>query len=110
MILAGEGVFPLGLAQNVQYRKRFPFRMQCLSGLTDNPTSFPERANDVGLIFFGNGRESEDLPVTAAEDVSGQVVFMESLHDNDDAATSLIVETGNQGVVIPVVHRFTLRF
>ena len=23
---------------------------------------FPERANDVGLIFFGNGRESEDLP------------------------------------------------
>src|SRR5579863_4836820 len=39
-----------------------------------------------------------------------QVVLVQSLHDDDDAASLFVVETRNQRVVVPIIYCLSLRF
>src|ERR1017187_7988261 len=39
-----------------------------------------------------------------------QVVLVQSLHDDDDAASLFIVETRNQRVVVPIIYCLSLSF
>ena len=39
-----------------------------------------------------------------------EVILVEPLHDDDDATVPLVVEAGQQGVVVPVVDSLSLGF
>ena len=60
------------------------------------------------FIFDRNGRKLEDLPATLLHKVADQVILMQALHDNNDAAGHLVIEAGVKGVLVPLVHRIAL--
>jgi hypothetical protein len=61
--------------------------------------------DDIVLVFLGDRREPDDLPVFLVQDVSDQIVLMQALHDHDDGARGLVVEAAQQRIVVPFVDR-----
>src|SRR5579862_9523429 len=62
----------------------------------------------VSFVPFRNGRQPEKSPFFLFKNMSDQVVFMQPLHNNDDAASALVIETAVQGVIKPLINRFAL--
>ena len=48
--------------------------------------------DDIVLVFLGDRREPDDLPVFLVQDMSDQIVLMQALHDHDNGAGGLVVE------------------
>jgi len=42
--------------------------------------------------------------------MANEVILVQPLHDDDDAASPLVVETGEEGIVVPVVDRLSANF
>ena len=56
------------------------------------------------LVGLGYGGQVEDLPfVGLARTKAGQVVHVDALHDDDDRARALVVQTGQQSIGEPLV-------
>ena len=56
------------------------------------------------LSFLGNRRELENFPfIGRANQIAREVIEVDALHDDDDAAVDLVVEAGQEGVPEPVV-------
>ena len=62
------------------------------------------------FVFLGDGRETQQPPASLLHNVPDQVVLMQPLHDDDDAARILIIEPAVQGVVVPGIRSVALRF
>ena len=63
----------------------------------------------MGLVVFGDRREAHDFPRLLREDMADEVVLVQPLHDDDNGAVALVVEPAIEGVVKPLVGRFSLR-
>ena len=48
------------------------------------------------------------LPGFLFEDVSHEIVFMQALHNNNDAALLLVIQPAVQSVIKPLVHSHPL--
>src|ERR1700693_191001 len=68
------------------------------------------RIYDVGFVFFRNGWKPHKLPVFLLQYVPHQIVLMQTLHNDDYAATPLIVQPAVEGVIEPFVRCIALRF
>ena len=66
------------------------------------------RVDDQRLVLLGDRREAHGLPRLLRQYMAGEVVFVQSVHDEDDRARELVVETAVEGVVEPVVRRLAL--
>src|SRR5436305_12861570 len=64
--------------------------------------------NYVRLILLRDGRKANHIPRFQAKHMADKIVFMQSLHDEDNASLSLIVEPTVQGVIEPVVDGLAL--
>src|SRR5262249_32576983 len=84
-----------GLSCRVERHARFP-----------NERSRSVRGEVVNLLLLlGDRWERDNGPIVLGQNVADQVVLVESLHHNDDAACAFVVEPREQGVVVPVVDR-----
>ncbi|MGA7384091.1 MAG: hypothetical protein WBW81_05205 [Methylocella sp.] len=69
-----------------------------------------ERAfDDIGLIFFGDRRERNNLPGFLFEHMADEINFVQALHDEDDAARPFVVEAAQENRIIPIVAGRTSR-
>ena len=55
------------------------------------------------LVGFGDRRKAHHLPWLLAEHVADEVVLVQALHDDDDAATAFVVEPAVESVEVPFV-------
>ena len=83
--------------------------MQRLALTSPVASRSPDRLDFVHLVGFGDRRKAEDLPRFLRENVADEVVLVQSLHDDDDAAAALVVEPAVEGVVVPLIGGFALR-
>src|SRR5208282_4107081 len=56
---------------------------------------------DVLFVDFGDGRERGDLPSFLFEDMTDEIVFVQTLHDDDDRAPGLVIEARIERAVEP---------
>ncbi len=54
------------------------------------------RFDDMSFVFIGYGRKPDMLPGFLFEDVSHEIVFMQALHNNNDAALLLVMQSAVQ--------------
>src|SRR5690606_30735128 len=59
--------------------------------------SAPRQGND--LVAHGNGRKVQMTISALAAEVSGDIIFMQSLLDGDDGTGLFVIETAEQGLV-----------
>ena len=59
------------------------------------------RLYEVGFIFLRNGGKTHNLPVLLLHYVPDQIIFVQTLHDNDDSAILLVIQATVEGVVEP---------
>jgi hypothetical protein len=55
------------------------------------------------LVGFGDRRKAQEFPRLLPEHVADEVVLVQPLHDDDDHATALVVESAVEGVDEPLV-------
>jgi hypothetical protein len=83
--------------------------MQGLARFAAEGLPSEHRLGPVQLVVFGNRRETHDLPRLLRQHVAGEVVLVQSMHDQHDGARELVVEATIEGVVVPLVGRLALR-
>src|SRR6516162_10217792 len=106
LILAGEDIFSDRVADVRQRGQRLTFRMQSLATLAREEMSTEWALDDVCFVFFGDSGKRQNLPCLLFENVTDEIVLMQALHDNNDAASGFIVEPTEQRMIIPFVDRF----
>ena len=55
-----------------------------------------------GLLPFRNRRKTEVIEASSLQEMTSQIVEMEALHNEDDRAVDLVVETRQQCVFVPL--------
>ena len=83
--------------------------MEQIAGLANDPAQAGRRRKFPDLFFLGNGGQTHDLPVCLLQHVPGKIVLMQALHCDDDGAARLVVQTGVQGAVVPLIDRAAAR-
>src|SRR5262249_8250430 len=96
-------VLPHALANVPKGCQGLPVRVQRFTGTAPEQAPAQGALDDKGLVLLGNRRERQDLPVTLLENMANQIVLVQPLHDDDDAALGLVVEAANQTVVVPLI-------
>ena len=56
------------------------------------------------LLIGRDRRQRDEFEPAFFEQVAGQVIFVQALHDEDDDAAFLVVETADQAVANPFIH------
>ena len=56
------------------------------------------------LIFWSDGRQADEVPTFLFQKVAGQILGMQSLHDDNDRASLLVVEPRKERSREPGVH------
>ena len=57
-----------------------------------------------------NGRKRDHFPGLLLQHMADEIFLMQSLHDDHHAAVGLVIETAEQGVVVPVVDGLSAGF
>jgi hypothetical protein len=84
--------------------------MQRLTRTASDRASAVRGFYDVRLVFGRNGRETEDFPLPLLQHVAYEVILVQPLHNNDDAARILIIKAAVQRVLVPVIDGISLGF
>src|SRR5271170_7474554 len=66
-------------------------------------------SNQMDFVFFSDSRKSDHLPRFQTENMADEIVLMQSLHDDYDAAVPFIVEATVQTVCEPLIDGLSLR-
>jgi hypothetical protein len=94
---------PHGLVLN----HRLPVRVEGFAGLTAETPNSVGRPERYAFRLLCDCREGQHGPVVLRQYVADEVVLMQTLHDDDDAAGAFVVEAGEQRVVVPFVDRLS---
>ena len=103
LILAGEVVFADRLADRLERFQRLARGMQGLAFLAADPTWSEPRLDVAALIPLGDRGQNEVVPPRPGREMAGQIVLVQPLHDQQDAALLLVVQPAEQGGVEPLV-------
>src|SRR5207249_3235895 len=76
-------------------------RMQHLARAAGEDLAGP---NGDDAVLDRDGGEVEVLPTTLSEEIAGQVVLVQALHDHADRISFLVVEARDQAAAVPVDH------
>ena len=68
--------------------------MQGLPLPTREPLPAIRCLDEIILICFCDRGEFQDLPITMFQNVPNEIIFMEALHNQNDAACTFIVKAG----------------
>src|SRR6516162_1426533 len=109
LILAGKIILAYRATNVLQNEERLARRMQCLARTAGEASRSPDRVDRVHLVGFGDRRKAHNLPRLLAEHVANQVVLVQPLHDDDDAAKAFVVEPAVESVEVPFVGGFAPR-
>ena len=103
LILAGEIVFTDRPPDAVEHLERLAVGMQGLALTTCEAPRSQDRLDLVHLVHFGDRRKAQDFPLLLRENMADQVVLMQPLHDDDDGAVPLVVESAVESMDEPLV-------
>ena len=103
LILAGKVVLANRATDVLQNQERLARRMQGLTWTAGEASWSPDRLDRVHLVGFGDRWEAHNLPWLLAEHVADEVVLVQPLHDDDDAATAFVIEPAVESVEVPLV-------
>jgi hypothetical protein len=70
--------------------------MEGFARLTDETPDSVRRPERHAFRLLGDCREGQHCPVVLRQYVADQVVLMQTLHDDDDAAGAFVVEAGEK--------------
>src|ERR1700722_1674249 len=82
--------------------------MQSFAEATPNHTCAVWSFDDVGFIFHRNRGKPKHLPVPLLQYMPDQIVFMQTLHNNNDAAGIFVVQSAKEGVIEPLIDGIAL--
>ncbi|HMF22543.1 MAG TPA: hypothetical protein VKG24_10505, partial [Pseudolabrys sp.] len=57
-------------------------------------------------VLHGDCRQIKVLPTTFFKDVTGKVVLMQALHNDDNRAVILVIKARHQRAAVPIDHAF----
>jgi hypothetical protein len=63
---------------------------------------------NVPFRLFRDCGKAKHLPIPKSLDMSNKVIFVQSLHDEDDATCPFVIEPTEQSVIEPIIGRFSL--
>ena len=66
--------------------------MKRLARRTNEAPSPVRRLERHAFRLLGNRREGQNRPIVLREHMTNEIILMQALHDDDDAAGSLVVE------------------
>jgi hypothetical protein len=66
--------------------------MKSLARQTNEAPSPVRRLERHAFGLLGNRREGQNRPIVPREHMTNEIILMQALHDDDDAAGSLVVE------------------
>jgi hypothetical protein len=69
----------------------------------DNGRTVQRMLYGVLLVLFRDRRKAQVAPTARGKQMTGKVALVEPLHDQDDAAGLLVIETAKHGVVEPFI-------
>src|SRR5207248_5731791 len=109
LVLRGEVVLADRFSDMSQGRFGFALRMENVADCALEQAS-PERTDDVVHLFgFSDRGKHQYVPAFLLQDMTDQVVLMQPLHNDDDAAPRLVIEPAEERVVVPFIDRVTAR-
>ncbi len=73
-------------------------RVQCLPDISADNVSVGKPET---LVVFGDRRQPQMLPTALLEEISGEVLIVQALHDHDDRIGLLVVEALHDILVEP---------
>ena len=91
-----------------EHRQGLALRVQRLAAAAREMLRPQHRVDEQRLVRLGDRREAHDLPRLLRQHVPREVVLVQSVHDEDDRASELVVQSAVEGVVEPVVRRLAL--
>jgi hypothetical protein len=103
LILTSEIVFADRPADVLEGGERLARGVQHLAVPPGEVLRPRDRRDLVDLVGFGDRRKGHDLPRLLPEHVADEVVLVQPLHDDDDAAAALVVEPAVEGVGVPII-------
>ena len=104
LVLGGEIHFPDGRANAFERGERLARRIERLARQPpERPSARERRLDGVRLVLFGDRRKRDDVPAALPQDVAGEIVLVQALHDDDDRALLLVVEPRIERRIEPVV-------
>ena len=108
LILGGKGVAADLKLQGFQNMERLAFGRESLANL---PTMLVSVSKRDGLLEFRDRWKAEEFPfVGLAQQKAGQIIHVDSLHDNHDCTGALVVEARQQRIGEPLIGCGALRF
>ena len=109
LVLAGKIVFADRAAQLCQHLSRLALGVQRFARFAAKDLPSEHGLDPVPFVRLGNRRQTHDVPVLLPQHVTGEVVLVQSVHDQHDRTRKLVVEPAIEGVVVPLVGRLALR-
>ena len=87
----------------VEHLERLAVGMQGLALTTCEAPRSQDRLDLVHLVHFGDRRKAQDFPLLLRENMADQVVLVQPLHDDNDGAVPLVVESAVESMDEPLV-------
>jgi hypothetical protein len=110
MIPAGEVVLADRAADLLEHLGRLALGVQGLARFAAKGLPAEHGLDPVQFfLVVGNRREAHDLPRLLRQHVTGDVILVQSVHDQDDGIRQLVVQPAVEGVVVPFVGPPALR-
>jgi hypothetical protein len=79
-------VFAERAAEHLKRGEGLAIGMQRFAAPADKTLRSPDRLDLVLLVFFGNRWKAHNLPPLLREHMADEIVFVQSLHNDDDGA------------------------
>jgi hypothetical protein len=89
--LPGKVVFADHLTQTFEEIQWFPLGMKHFTRAPPHCAWLIAGFYDMSFVFFCNGGKPHMLPLFLPKNVPDEIILMQSLHNNDDAAILLVI-------------------
>jgi len=97
-----------GAAELCQHLSWLALGVQRLAGFAAKDLAAEHGLDPVQFVRLGDRRQPHDVPILLRHHVAGEVVLVQSVHDQHDRPRELVVEPAVKGVVVPLVGRLAL--
>jgi hypothetical protein len=109
LILSREVVLALGNADGLKNLQRLTLRMKSFASTPSDRARAVRSLDHMRFVLDRDGWEAEDFPLPLLQHVAHEVVLVQPLHNDDNAARILIIEAAVQSVLKPIIYGIALR-
>jgi hypothetical protein len=91
LVLSGEIVFAHYFSYTSESFERLSFRMEGFTWLANKFPASVGSIHNMTFGFLGDRRKFQELPTTMLQNVTDQIIFMEPLHNHNDATYLFVI-------------------